>query len=177
MKITNQCVVALTWVLKDASGEELDVLDEPVEFFVGGEDLLHVMEHALEGKQKGDRVKLRLEPEQAFGDYDETLVFWEDRSKFPTDLYEGVLLDQLPSGCEIDVPAGTLLTVTEIYPEHVVLDGNHPLAGLALNIDMRVEAVREATLEEVGAGTAGTGFFRIAPINPGFVQPDDDALH
>jgi FKBP-type peptidyl-prolyl cis-trans isomerase SlyD len=177
MKITNQCVVALTWVLKDASGEELDVLDEGVEFLIGGEDLLHVMEHALEGKQVGDRVKLRLEPEQAFGDYDETLVFWEDRAKFPKDLYEGVLLDQLPQGCTTVAPTGMLLTVTEIYPEHVVLDGNHPLAGLALNIDIKVEAVREATLEEVGAGTAGTGFFRIAPINSDFVQPDDDAVH
>jgi FKBP-type peptidyl-prolyl cis-trans isomerase SlyD len=172
MKISNQCVVALTWVLKDASGEELDVLDEAVDFLVGGEDLLHAMEHALEGKQAGDRVQLHLEPEHAFGDYDETLVFWEDRIKFPKDLYEGVLFEELPEGCQFDAPKGTLFTVTEIYPEHVVLDGNHPLAGMALHIDMKVESVREATLEEVGAGTAGTGFFRMTPVNPGYMPPD-----
>ncbi len=40
MEITKQCVVALTWTLKDTLGEELDVLDEPVEFLVGGSDLL-----------------------------------------------------------------------------------------------------------------------------------------
>jgi FKBP-type peptidyl-prolyl cis-trans isomerase SlyD len=162
MKITNQCVVALTWVLKDASGEELDVLDEAVD-----------MEHALEGKQAGDRVSLRLEPEQAFGDYDESLVFWEDRVKFPKDLYEGVLFEELPKGVQFDAPKGTLFTVTEIYPEHVVLDGNHPLAGMALHIEMKVESVREATLEEVGAGTAGTGFFRMTPVNPNYMPPDD----
>lgn len=176
MKISNQCVVALTWVLKDGSGEELDVLDEPVEFLVGGNDLLHAMEHALQGKQAGDQIKLHLEPEQAFGDYDEQLVFWEDRTKFSADLYEGVLFDHLPQGCKVDAPAGTLFTVTEIYPEHVVLDGNHPLAGLSLNLDLRVQAVREATVEEVGAGSAGTGFFRMTPVNPGFVPPTD-TLH
>lgn len=53
--------------------------------------------------------------------------------------------------------------MTEIYPEHVVLDGNHPLSGIALRIELKVEAVREATEEEVGRGTAGTGFFRILP--------------
>ena len=173
MKISNQCVVALTWVLKDASGEELDVLDEAVDFLIGGEDLLHAMEHALEGKQAGDRVKLHLEPEHAFGDYDESLVFWEDRVKFPKDLYEGVLFEELPEGVQFDAPKGTLFTVTEIYPEHVVLDGNHPLAGMALHIDMNVESVREATLEEMGADTAGTGFFRMTPVNPGYMPPDD----
>lgn len=176
MKITNQCVVALTWVLKDGTGEELDVLDEPVEFLFGSDDLLHAMEHALEGKQAGDRVKLHLEPEQAFGDYDENLVFWEDRAKFPKDLYEGVLFEQLPEACKVDAPQGTLFMVTEIYPEHVVLDGNHPLAGVSLNIALKVESVREATLEEVGAGTAGTGFFRIAPVKPDYLPPSD-TLH
>ena len=40
MEITTQCVVALTWTLKDTLGETLDVLDDPVEFLVGGADLL-----------------------------------------------------------------------------------------------------------------------------------------
>ncbi len=56
-----------------------------------------------------------------------------------------------------------LYTVTDIYPEHVVLDGNHPLAGIALRIEIKVEAVREATEEEIGRGSAGYGLFRIAP--------------
>jgi FKBP-type peptidyl-prolyl cis-trans isomerase SlyD len=51
--------------------------------------------------------------------------------------------------------------VTDIYPEHVVLDGNHPLAGIAIRLSLKVEAVREATEEEVGQGTLGTGFFKL----------------
>ena len=60
-----------------------------------------------------------------------------------------------------DAPRNLLYTVTEIYPEHVVLDGNHPLAGMALRLQLKVEGVREATEDEIGRGTLGTGFFRI----------------
>jgi FKBP-type peptidyl-prolyl cis-trans isomerase SlyD len=169
MKITKPCIVALTWVLKDSTGEELDVLDEPVEFLIGSDDLLHAIEHALDGKTVGDKVSLHLEPEQAFGDYDENKVFLESRKHFPTDLYEGVLFESLPAGCTADAPKDLLYIATDIYPEHVVLDGNHPLAGIALNIEIQVQAVREATVDEVGAGTAGTGFFKMAPtaVPPG----------
>jgi FKBP-type peptidyl-prolyl cis-trans isomerase SlyD len=51
--------------------------------------------------------------------------------------------------------------VAQLYPDHVVLDGNHPLAGIALRLQLTVHAVREATEEEVGRGTAGAGFFRV----------------
>jgi len=78
----------------------------------------------------------------------------------------------LPQGCNPEAPKDALYTITEIYPEHVVLDGNHPLAGIALRIEIKVEAVREATEEEVGRGSAGTGFFRIQPQAPG-----SDLLH
>ncbi len=57
--------------------------------------------------------------------------------------------------------------MTEIYPDHVVLDGNHPLAGIALRLHLTVASVREATEEEIGSGTAGTGFFRVQPLTPG----------
>ncbi|MES2481211.1 MAG: peptidylprolyl isomerase [Pseudomonadota bacterium] len=163
MEVSQQCVVALTWSLKDTLGEILDVLDEPVEFLVGGADLLAKLEESLQGHEPGDRLELHLEPEEAFGDYDESLVFLEARSLFPELLEEGMTFEGLPVGASgQDAPADTVFTVTEIYPEHVVLDGNHPLAGIALRISLKVEAVREATEEEIGAGTTGTGFFRVA---------------
>ena len=61
-----------------------------------------------------------------------------------------------------DAPPDTLLTVSDIYPEHVVLDGNHPLAGMALRLEMCVREVREATKDELRQRSAGTGFFRVA---------------
>jgi FKBP-type peptidyl-prolyl cis-trans isomerase SlyD len=65
--------------------------------------------------------------------------------------------------------------VTEICPEHVVLDGNHPLSGIAIRISLKVESVREATEEEIGRGSAGTGFFRIQPLHE--QGPGNDHLH
>ena len=167
MEVTPQCVVALTWTLKDTLGEELDVLAEPVEFLVGGDDLLARIEEALQGHEAGDRLDLHLEPEDAFGDYDEQLVFLEPRERFPQELDEGMTFEGLPPGGNEQAPKDLLYTVTEIYPEHVVLDGNHPLAGIALRLHLKVEAVREATEEEIGRGTAGTGFFRVQPQAPG----------
>ena len=98
MEITPNCVVALTWTLKDTMGEELDRLDDPVEFLVGGNDLLAKVEEALQGHEPGERIDLHLEPEEAFGDYDEQLVFLEPRSVFPKELEEGMTFEGLPQG-------------------------------------------------------------------------------
>lgn len=174
MEITEQCVVGLTWTLKDTLGEVLDVLDDPVEFLVGGDDLFDAIEAALLGHEPGARVQLQLEPEQAFGDFNDQLLFLEPRSLFPAETEEGMTFDgaALPKGVNPDIPKDVLYTVSEIYPEHLVLDGNHPLAGIAIRLDMTVKSVREATEEEIGRGTAGTGFFKVPTTAPG-----NDLLH
>jgi len=177
MEISEQCVVSLTWTLKDTLGETLDVLDEPVEFLVGGKDLLPAIERALQGYGTGAEIHLQIEPEQAFGDFNDQLIFLEPRPLFPAELEEGQCIEgwALPPGCNAAAPKDALYTVTDIYPEHVVLDGNHPLAGIAIRIHMRVEAVREATEEELKLGSAGTGFFRIQA--PHDSAPSNDTLH
>lgn len=169
MKITPQCVVALTWTLKDTLGDVLDELDEPIEFLLGGDDLLAKIEEALQGHEAGEKLELHLEPENAFGDYDENLVFLEPRKIFPAELEEGMTFDgmALPPGSTGQAPHDHIYTVTEIYPDHVVLDGNHPLAGIAIRLNLKVEAVREASEEEIGQGSLGTGFFKLEPITPG----------
>jgi FKBP-type peptidyl-prolyl cis-trans isomerase SlyD len=169
MKITPQCVVGLTWTLKDTLGEVLDELDEPVEFLLGGNDLLAKIEEALQGHEPGDTTDLHLEPEDAFGEYDEQLVFLELRKIFPAELEEGMTFDgmALPGESSMETPKDKIYTVTEIYPDHVVLDGNHPLAGIALRLSLKVESVRPAAESEVGAGSMGTGFFKLEPSLPG----------
>ena len=96
---------------------------------------------------------------------------------FPAGIEEGMTLEglALPEGTNPDAPKNALYTVTEIYPEHIVLDGNHPLAGIAIRLSLKVEAVREATEEEIGRGTCGTGFFRIDVATDG--PPPDATLH
>ncbi len=177
MEITQQCVVALTWTLKDTLGEELDVLDRPVEFLVGGTDLFKTIEDALQGHEAGARVDLQIEPEQGFGDFDDQLIILEARSLFPAEIEEGMTFEgaSLPTGCSAEVVKDALYTLTDIYPDHVVLDGNHPLAGLALRLSLKVETVREASEEEIGRGTAGTGFFKIQPVHT--AAPGSNSLH
>lgn len=179
MKINPQCVVALTWTLKDTLGEELDVLDDPVEFLLGGGDLLAAIEQALQGHEAGDQLDLHLEPEQAFGDFNDQLLFLEPRHLFPEQIEPGMTFEgsALPPDCNPDAPRDALYTVAEIYPEHIVLDGNHPLAGIALRLHLKVEEVREATVEEIGQGSAGSGFFKL-PISTVSTLPNDtDMLH
>ena len=167
MEINQQCVVALTWTINDTLGEELNVLDEPVEFLVGGSDLFKKIEDALQGHEVGATLQIQLEPEEAFGDFNDQLVFLESRALFPPEIEEGMTIEgaALPTGCNAAAPKDVLYTVTEIYPEHVVLDGNHPLAGIALRLSLQVEGVRAATEEEIGRGSAGTGFFRIQSLD------------
>ncbi|MBC7547853.1 MAG: peptidylprolyl isomerase [Polaromonas sp.] len=174
MKITPQCVVSLTWTLKDTLGDVLDELDEPIEFLMGGDDLLASIEENLMSHQAGDQLDMQLEPEQAFGDYDETRVFLEKRAVFPIDIEEGMTFDgaAMPAGSSATIPTEHIYTITEIYPEHVVLDGNHPLAGIALRLSVKVGAVREASEKEINEGTLGTGFFKLQPVPGG-----NDTLH
>lgn len=174
MEIKEQCVVALTWTLKDTLGETLDVLDQPVEFLVGGNDLLPRIDEALQGHGVGATLALHLEPEDAFGDFKDQMLFLEPRALFPAEVEEGMGFEgtALPAGCSAAIPRTGLYTVAEIYPEHIVLDGNHPLAGIALRLQVKVHGVREATEEEIGRGTAGAGFFRVQAQAPG-----NDLLH
>ncbi|MBX3609974.1 MAG: peptidylprolyl isomerase [Hydrogenophaga sp.] len=179
MAVSPQCVVALTWTLKDTLGEVLDELDEPVEFLVGGTDLLAKIEDALQGHEAGDLIDLHLEPIDAFGDYDDRLLFLEPRDRFPEQLEEGMGFEGLPPGCNPSAPRDRLYFVSDIYPDHVVLDGNHPLAGIAIRIHIKVHAVREATMDEIGEGSLGAGFFRtqLDVDDPSSTPPVPPTLH
>jgi FKBP-type peptidyl-prolyl cis-trans isomerase SlyD len=166
MEISTQCVVALTWTLKDTLGETLDVLHDPVEFLIGGSDLLPAIEEALQGHAEGADLHLQIEPLQAFGDFNDQLILLESRDLFPPDIEEGWTFEgiALPQGCNPDAPKDAIYTVTDVYPEHVVLDGNHPLAGIAIRLSLSVVSVREASAAELERGTLGAGFFRLEPV-------------
>jgi len=148
----------------------IDELSEPLEFLVGGDDLLAKVEEALIGQETGFEATLHLEPENAFGDYDSDLVCFEDRALFPEHLEEGMQFDGLPEGATtVGMPPDAIYTITEVYDSHVVLDGNHPLAGIALVLALKVRDVREATAEEIeqgGVGSPGLTVLATAPASP-----------
>ena len=77
------------------------------------------------------------------------------------------------NGAKAMIPCchGVIYTITDIYPEHVVIDGNHPLSGMALRISLKITGVRHATSQEISHGTCGSGFFSLPPT------PGSDLLH
>jgi len=177
MDIRNPCVVSLTWRLEDAQGELIDELKEPMEFFFGGDDLLAKVEEALLGQSVGFEASLFLEPEHAFGDYLSELVFFESADIFPDLVEEGMQFDGPPEGSVTPgMPKDIIYTVTEVYDTHVVLDGNHPLAGLALNLNLQVVGVREAEPEEIEQGSVAESIFTLAP-SPDEEVPPGSTLH
>src|SRR6195952_4335270 len=98
MLISTPCVVSLTWKLQDTLGNLIDELKDPVEFFFGGDDLLHKVEEALTDQETGFATTLHLEPEHAFGEYDSALVFFEERSVFTDAVEVGMQFDGVPPG-------------------------------------------------------------------------------
>lgn len=162
--VTAPCVVSLSWRLYDGQNQLIGELDEPAEFFCGGEDLMPGVEAALQGRSPGWTDRLVLEPDQAFGDYDPALVCFESRNLFPPEVEAGMSFDGLPPGAATPgMPADALYRVTEIYPEHVVLDGNHPLAGMQLRIEIVLHAVRAVSAGELAAGSVGDSPIVVVP--------------
>ena len=113
MLISAPCVVSLTWRLEDTLGNLIDELSDPVEFFYGGDDLLAKVEEVLEGQETGFETQVQLEPDQAFGDYDSSLVFFEERHLFPEQIEPGMQFDGPPEGTMTPgMPTDRIYTVT-----------------------------------------------------------------
>ena len=178
MEIAAPCVVSLVWKLTDAQNQPIDQLTEPVEFFYGGDDLLPKVEEALAGHEPGADLHLHLEPEDAFGDYKAELVCFEDRKLFPEQIETGMAFEGLPEGHKTpDMPADTIYVVTEIYPSHVVLDGNHPLAGMALRLHITVRAVRAANEEDIDARSVAGGDGALSVMGVGATPSGPRTVH
>jgi len=130
--------------MHDAQGVELSAPAETTYLHGGYGGLLEGLERALEGKAPGESVHVQLEPEDAFGDYDAELLRVE-----PTERYgKGIAV-----GMEVEEDA-RLYIVTDLAGGKAVLDGNHPLAGMALRFSLEVLAVRSAKPEEIAQGVS-----------------------
>jgi FKBP-type peptidyl-prolyl cis-trans isomerase SlyD len=151
VQVANDTVVALTYELYDADDQLIEKTEVPVEYLHGGyQGIFPLVERALAGKAVGDAFSVRLEPDDAFGEYDAELVHLEPRGKFPDNLAVGMQFE----GEGQESGETVVYTVTDISGDTVVVDGNHPLAGKTLRFDCTVTAVRAATSEEITHGHA-----------------------
>ncbi|HJV03117.1 MAG TPA: peptidylprolyl isomerase [Burkholderiaceae bacterium] len=147
MKIAKNMVVTVHYKLSDAQDNLIEDGREPMVYLHGGyENTLPKIEEELDGKEVGYSSIIQIEPEDAFGDYDPALVKVEDRSRLPEPLEVGMQFEGMPDGADEEA---MIFTVTDIAEDKVVLDGNHPLAGMALRFSLSVAEVRHATEEEI----------------------------
>lgn len=138
--------VSLSYELFDSTGQPLDEVRRNLTYLHGGYgEVLPKIEAAVLGKLRGDAVSLYLEPDDAFGDYDADLVTLVPVEKLPSDVAVGMTFDGIPG----EASDGLLYSVTDIAQGQAVLDGNHPLAGIAVRYEIRVDGVREASTEEI----------------------------
>jgi len=150
MLIARNSVVTLNYNVKDTDGNMVDEGAAPLVYLHGGYGgIFDVIEEALQGKTTGDSLAIMMEPEDAFGDYDADLVAIEERSLFPDNIEVGM---QFERGDEDGEEEDALYTITDIADGKVVVDGNHPLAGMALLFSCSVTDVRKATAEEITHG-------------------------
>lgn len=145
MQVGRDTVVSLKIQMYDAQGALLHAPEGEHVYLHGGYGgLLAALERSLEGKGPGESVHVQLEPEQAFGEYDADLLRVEPAERYG----EGVEV-----GMEIEEDQ-RLYTVTDVAAGKVVLDGNHPLAGIALRFSCEVVSVRAARPEEIERGVS-----------------------
>lgn len=144
MQIVKNTVVTLNYQVHDAQGNLIDDGREPLVYLHGGyDDIFRAIEEGLHEKDVGTTLEVRLEPEDAFGPYDAELLFTEPREMFPANIEVGMQLEREDE---------TMVRITDIEGDTVVVDGNHPLAGIALVFSCKVAAVRPATPEEITHG-------------------------
>lgn len=141
----------INYVLRDDEGEIIDQSEknDPLGYLHGHNNLVPGLEKTLAGKAKGDSFKVRVAAEEGYGAYDDSLVRSVEKKHFET---EGEL--EIGMRFQLDTPDGETLVfqLTELNGDHVTIDGNHPLAGVALNFEIQIVDIRDASQDEITHG-------------------------
>jgi len=150
MQIEQNSVVTLHYTLKDNDGNIIDQSDDGSFLYLhGAMNIIPGLENALSGKAAGDEISVKVAPEEGYGEKDPQRI-----QEVPKEMFDNT--DQIQPGVQFHAqgPDGNavVVTVVEVKDEAVVIDGNHALAGMDLNFDVKVVDVREASAEEIEHG-------------------------
>ena len=151
MKITKDSVVSVDYRLHLGDGEVVDESEpgEPLVYLHGHGETVPGLENALEGKAAGDKLQVKVSPDEGYGDHDPEKIEEVPRGEFPDELelkVGNILTATDDDGNEMD------FLIKEVKGDAVVVDFNHPLAGKTLHFDVTVREVRAATPEELEHG-------------------------
>lgn len=146
MKIAKNAVVSFHYTLSNNDGEVLDSSEghEAFTYLQGGQMIVPGLEAQMEGKAKGDKFKAVVSPELGYGEFDKQLL-----QRVPLDRFGGQTVEK---GMQFQAGEHSVVTVEEITETDVLVNGNHPLAGVTLNFEVEVTDVRDATSDEVAHG-------------------------
>jgi FKBP-type peptidyl-prolyl cis-trans isomerase SlyD len=149
MQVAKDTVVTLSYKVVGSDGATVDDGQQPLVYLHGGYGgIFDRIEEALQGKNVGDSIEVKLQPDDAFGEYDAELVIIEPRRLFPEEIEVGMQFERAGEDGDDD----QLFTITDIADDKVVVDGNHPLAGMTLTFSCTVDDVRAASGEELAHG-------------------------
>jgi FKBP-type peptidyl-prolyl cis-trans isomerase SlyD len=142
-------VVSIEYTLKDDGGQVLDASEgNPLLYLHGHDNIVPGLEQELTGKNIGDKVDVSVPPKLGYGERVGPGPQAIDRSSFPADapLHPGI-------NFLIETDDGHMpLWITEVKEDVVMVDANHPLAGVTLNFSVEIVAIREASAEEIAHG-------------------------
>ena len=152
MQIAEGKVALFHYTLTNDQGEVLDTSSggDPLGYVHGSGTIIPSLEEVMTGKSAWDRFKVSIEPEDAYGQHNQGLVQKAPRGAFPPD-------EALEPGMQFQAQTDAghqIVTILDVSDMEVIIDGNHPLAGVRLNFDVEVQEVRDATEEETSHGHA-----------------------
>jgi FKBP-type peptidyl-prolyl cis-trans isomerase SlyD len=142
-------VVSFHYILRDENGEVLDSSgrEQPVTYLEGSGAIIDGLEMAVRSMQSGDRRRVSLAPEKAYGSYDASQVQVVERTALPVE--EVNVGDMFQAGPDRHAP---VVRVVAIEGDKIKLDANHPMAGKRLYFEVEVVSKRPATTEELDHG-------------------------
>lgn len=146
MRVEKNTVVSLNYELSDASGKILEKTDAPISYLHGGYGgIFPLVEEALHEMEVGYSCSVPMEPEDTFGEYDAELIRVEPRSAFPDNVTVGMHFEGGVEGSDDFI----IYKVTDVSDDSVIVDGNHPFAGMRVIFACTVTDVRPATPDEI----------------------------
>ena len=152
MQLTKDKVATLNYVLTDGEGNVIDQSrDGTFSYLHGANNIIPGLENALEGREAGDELSVKIEPADAYGERNLENIQKVSREMFPPDM-------EIKAGMRFNAQSSSgqtvTVTVTAVEAEEIVVDGNHPLAGVALHFEVELLDIRDATDEELQNGHA-----------------------
>ena len=154
MNVSKDKAVTINYKMSNSSGEVLDdTKDGDLVYLHGHQNILPGLEGALDGLKSGENFTITLKPVDAFGEKSDDKIISVGVENFDSDKLEAGMQFQTLDQDENVVIA----TILEVKEKEVVIDENHPLAGMTIIFEGKVVEVREATEEEISHGHIHSG--------------------